>query len=206
MEGITGRSIFLLGDSSLLTADAALSSTASLAADAVVVRYASVDGLSSTVNVEAAGGRDAFGSSTMSARLDALASAREIVFAEAAVAADVSMSEPSEPFEVYRAVAAEAALSCSTNVPAVTAEPVLRLHLPTSTATFTSHFLFGRFPVTVGVSLLITDGVARLVASPSDIEVKAADEAYLGGYKYQVTPAQRDVIVGVGYGDLIEEA
>jgi len=87
-----------------------------------------------------------------------------------------------------------------------TTSPVFRLVLPTRKAVFTSHPLFRRFPIETGVTMLVTGGQVTLVESPSDTELKAADIYYLGGYRHQITPAERSVIVSAGYGDLIEEA
>lgn len=87
----------------------------------------------------------------------------------------------------------------------VSVSPVYRLDLPTGEAVFTDHHFFKRFPVDTGVSLLIEGGVGRLVEYPSDVELKAADIYFLGGYRHQVTPAERALIVSAGFGDLIQE-
>lgn len=87
-----------------------------------------------------------------------------------------------------------------------TVSPVFRLVLPTGTASFTSDRLWRRFPVRTGITMLITDGAVTLKEYVSDTELNAADAYYLGGYRHQISPAERAVIVGAGYGDLIEEA
>lgn len=84
--------------------------------------------------------------------------------------------------------------------------PVYRLVLPVRKTSFTDDRLWRRFPVDVGVALLIKDGQGRLLEYPSDTELKDADLYYLGGYRHQITPAERAAIVAVGYGDLVEEA
>jgi hypothetical protein len=97
------------------------------------------------------------------------------------------------------------AMSAETDMDTTTS-PVFRLVLPTRKAVFTSHPLFRRFPIDTGVAMLVTGGQVTLVDSPSDTELKAADIYYLGGYRHQITPAERSVIISAGYGDLIEEA
>ena len=84
--------------------------------------------------------------------------------------------------------------------------PVYRLVLPVRKAAFTEDRLWRRFPIDVGVTLIIKDGQARLMEYPSDIELKEADLYFLGGYRHQITPAERAAILAAGYGDLVEEA
>lgn len=87
-----------------------------------------------------------------------------------------------------------------------TVSPVLRLILPTGTAVFTGDRLWRRYPIQTGITMLVTDGAVTLKEYVSDKELNDADTYYLGGYRHQISPAERAVIVGAGYGDLIEEA
>lgn len=87
-----------------------------------------------------------------------------------------------------------------------TVAPVFRLVLPTRRQSFSRHPLFSRYLIDTGVTMLVTGGAVQLIESPSDTELKACDRYYLGGYRHQITPAERAVIVAAGYGDLIEEA
>jgi hypothetical protein len=92
----------------------------------------------------------------------------------------------------------------STNL-STTVSPVFRLILPTRKNTFTRHRLFGRYAIDTGVAMLIKDGAVTFSEAPSDNELKDSDLYFLGGYRHQITPAQRAVIVSAGYGDLVEE-
>lgn len=86
-----------------------------------------------------------------------------------------------------------------------TVSPVFRLILPTRKNTFTRHKLFGRYGIDTGVAMLIKDGVVTFSEAPSDNELKDSDDFFLGGYRHQITAAQRAVIVSAGYGELVEE-
>lgn len=87
-----------------------------------------------------------------------------------------------------------------------TVSPVFRLILPTGSAVFTGDRLWRRYPIQTGITMLVTDGAVTLKEYVSDKELNDADTYYLGGYRHQISPAERAVIVGAGYGDLIEEA
>lgn len=66
-----------------------------------------------------------------------------------------------------------------------------------------NHPLFGRLSRPVGVSLLKEDGFYRQVENPSNEEVAAAEEAFLGGFRYEITSAQADALTLAGYGDWV---
>ena len=85
-------------------------------------------------------------------------------------------------------------------------DPVFRLALPTGKGVFTTDKFFERFPVDTGISLLIAGGTGRLVEYPSQTELDTSDVYYLGGYRHQLTPGERAVIISAGFGDLVEEA
>ena len=87
-----------------------------------------------------------------------------------------------------------------------TTSPLFRLVLPTALNVFTRDRLWGRFPIRTGIALLVESGVVRLTEAPSDTELKEADMYFLGGYRHQITSAERAVLVAAGYGGLVEEA
>lgn len=86
------------------------------------------------------------------------------------------------------------------------AMPIYRLELPNRSTTRTRNVLFGRYGESIGVALLLKDGVGKLKKYPSDFELTAADAFWLGGYNYQISPTERDAVVAAGFGGLIEEA
>ena len=151
----------------------------------------------------AAGGGTFLASATIAGDLSASGSGGKI-FSVTPVTLEgdlsVSLNTPGRLFD-----GGAVAMSAETDMDTTTS-PVFRLVLPTRKAVFTSHPLFRRFPIDTGVAMLVTGGQVTLVDSPSDTELKAADIYYLGGYRHQITSAERSVIVAAGYGDLIEEA
>lgn len=88
----------------------------------------------------------------------------------------------------------------------VSANPVYRLNLPTADQVLHDDYFFERYKTPTGVSLVITGGTGRLVQYPSDEELNAADAYFLGGYRHDITPAERAQIISAGFGDLLEEA
>lgn len=63
------------------------------------------------------------------------------------------------------------------------------------------HPLFGRLPMTTGVTLLKdTGGFYRQVENPSDEEISNARVAYLGGREYRVSDAEALDLIAAGYG------
>lgn len=103
----------------------------------------------------------------------------------------------------YDAGTASLASSVTVNT---SASPVFRLALPTGTGVFTRDRLWQRYPITTGITMLINSGAVTLKEYVSDIELRDADAYYMGGYRHQITAAEKAVIVSAGYGDLIEEA
>ena len=97
------------------------------------------------------------------------------------------------------------AMSADTDMD-TTVSPVFRLALPTRQHTFTEDRLWRRYPVKTGVTLIVTNGEVVATEYPTDVQLREADDFYLGGYRHQITPAQRAVLISAGYGDLIEEA
>ena len=59
--------------------------------------------------------------------------------------------------------------------------------------------LFGRYRLTRGVTVLKIDGVYYELRYPSSEEVEAAEEAYIGGYSYEVNAAQKASLEAAGY-------
>lgn len=54
-----------------------------------------------------------------------------------------------------------------------------------------------------GVSVSITAGEATVVRYPSQSDIDAADQFYLGGYEYEITTEQAAVLTAAGFGDCI---
>jgi hypothetical protein len=54
-------------------------------------------------------------------------------------------------------------------------------------------------PYRRGRSVLKHDGVYQTYDTPSDVLVNSAEEVYLGGHVYEVTPAVADALVLAGY-------
>lgn len=65
---------------------------------------------------------------------------------------------------------------------------------------FGDHPLFGRLPITRGVSLLKEGTTYRQVEDPSAEEVEAADAAYLGGHVYTINGSAAADLDAAGYG------
>jgi hypothetical protein len=112
---------------------------------------------------------------------------------------DIDLINPGLVYEADAALSAETAMFTSVS-------PVFRLILPTGTAVFTRDRLWRRFPIPTGITMLVTGGAVTLKEYVSDLELRQADKFYMGGYRHQISPAERAVIVAAGYGDLIEEA
>lgn len=56
---------------------------------------------------------------------------------------------------------------------------------------------------TVGVSVLVTDGVYRQVRTPSQYECEAADAVYLGGHRHPIDEDTRASLIEAGYSAFI---
>lgn len=164
--------------SASLSADATISATG----DATFTNE-TIEPLDLSVDLVAAGGKQ-FDDST----------------ADLAAELSVSIVNPGRLFDGALDVMA-LSVSMETSV-----SPVYRLVLPTRKSSITRNILWSRFPVDVGVALVITGGQARLLESVSDIELREADHYFLGGYRHQITPAQRAAVIAAGYGELVEEA
>lgn len=61
------------------------------------------------------------------------------------------------------------------------------------------HPLFSRIKIPKGVTVLKTSGVYTEIRYPSSEEVDAADIAYIGGYSYEVTAAEKTALEAAGY-------
>ena len=59
--------------------------------------------------------------------------------------------------------------------------------------------LFGRYRLVRGVTVLKIDGEYYEVRFPSSEEVEAAEEAYMGGYSYEVSPGEKAALEAAGY-------
>lgn len=61
--------------------------------------------------------------------------------------------------------------------------------------------LFGRIKATVGVAVLVTDGVVVERRWPSSEEIDAADRVYLGGHVHYIPADDAAVLEAAGYAD-----
>lgn len=61
------------------------------------------------------------------------------------------------------------------------------------------HPLFSRIKIPKGITVLKIDGEYYEVRYPSAEEVADADIAYIGGYKYEVTAAEKADLEAAGY-------
>jgi hypothetical protein len=59
--------------------------------------------------------------------------------------------------------------------------------------------LFEQFRLVRGITVLKIDGEYFEVRYPSSEEVEAADEAYIGGYSYEVTEGEKASLEAAGY-------
>lgn len=65
--------------------------------------------------------------------------------------------------------------------------------------------LMWRYRIARGDSLLVVAGEVIRQRTPAVQDVEAADFAYLGGHVYEISQAERDILVAAGYGANIEE-
>jgi hypothetical protein len=59
--------------------------------------------------------------------------------------------------------------------------------------------LFSRYRLVRGITVLKIDGEYYEMRYPSSEEVDAAQEAYIGGYSYEVSAAEKDALEAAGY-------
>jgi hypothetical protein len=59
--------------------------------------------------------------------------------------------------------------------------------------------LFSRYRLTRGITILKIDGVYYELRYPSAEEVEAAQEAYIGGYSYEVSEGEKAALEAAGY-------
>lgn len=59
--------------------------------------------------------------------------------------------------------------------------------------------LFGRYRLVRGITVLKSNNVYTEVRYPSSEEVEAADIAYIGGYRYEVSSSEKASLEAAGY-------
>ena len=62
-----------------------------------------------------------------------------------------------------------------------------------------------RINVDRGVSVLKESGAYRQVRTPSQVEVDAADVAYIGGHEYHIDTTEQAALTAAGYGAYITD-
>lgn len=179
--------------------------------------------LTAATTVSAAGVRKALGDATQSADGSLDASGTRRSFSEAALSSDATASLGSAPVRIRYGEAAlegdlatvdatayvrrfgESAVSGGAVTFTATPGTVYRLVLATAERAITDDYLLKRYPIDVGLSLIIKDGVVTEVETPSQTELAEADFYFLGGRNNPITPAQRATLVAAGFGSYIQE-
>lgn len=59
--------------------------------------------------------------------------------------------------------------------------------------------LFGRYRLVRGITVLKIDGIYYEMRYPSSEEIDAAQEAYIGGYTYEVSAGEKAGLEAAGY-------
>lgn len=77
------------------------------------------------------------------------------------------------------------------------------LTLPTVDTIYTDHFLFSRYSIPVGQSLLITSTTGTLTQFPSQSEISTADYYFGGGRRHVLDDDEYTAVVAAGYGDYV---
>ena len=77
------------------------------------------------------------------------------------------------------------------------------LTLPTLDNIYTDHFLFSRYSIPVGQSLLITSDVGTLTQFPSQDEIRDADFYFGGGRRHVLSSAEHTAVVAAGYSSYV---
>ena len=181
---------------------AALSSDSELVAAGIRETLAAAD-LSQGSHLGGPAVRIAFGVAALTSDVSATVSAApvRIRFGEAALSGDVTTTSATAHVKVFGV----ADLSGSATSFTATASPVFRLIMATAERSITDDWLLRRYPIDVGLSLLVTGATVTEVEVPSQTELAEADYYFLGGRNNPITAAQRAVLVAAGYGSYIEE-
>lgn len=82
---------------------------------------------------------------------------------------------------------------------------VYRLVLSTVKQAITDDYLLKRYPIDVGLALVVRNGVVTETETPSQTELAEADYYFLGGRNNPITPSQRATLVAAGFGSYIQE-
>lgn len=77
------------------------------------------------------------------------------------------------------------------------------LTLPTTETAYTDNVLLKRYPIHVGVSLLITGSSGVLTQFPSQLEIAECDFYFGGGRRHVLTDDEYTAVVAAGYSDYV---
>lgn len=77
------------------------------------------------------------------------------------------------------------------------------LTLPTEPQAITNNVLLRRYPIDVGLALLITGSSGYLTAFPSQTEIAEADYYFGGGRRNVLSDAQYAAVVAAGYSEYV---
>lgn len=194
---VTADGGVLFGGSSAMSAD----SSTTAAATRKALGAASLTSASGSVS---AGVRVTFGAADMTGDVAAAFAAGQPVkirFGEAALQGDLATMEGTAFIRKFGTVS----MTAEATVFQATASPVFRLRMATAKRSITEDWLLRRYPIDVGLSLIVKNGVVTEVEVPSQTELAEADYYFLGGRNNPITPAQRATLVAAGFGSYIEE-
>lgn len=78
------------------------------------------------------------------------------------------------------------------------------LNLPSQNITYATDHLFSQFvSVKTPSTLIITNGVGRIVDYPANSQLLEADHYFLGGHNHRLNDDEIAAITAAGFGDLI---
>lgn len=77
------------------------------------------------------------------------------------------------------------------------------LTLPTTETAYTDNILLKRYPIHVGVSLLITGSSGVLTQFPSQLEIAESDFYFGGGRRHVLSDDEYTAVVAAGYSDYV---
>ena len=141
------------------------------------------------------------GEAALTADVTVVAAGGFVSQGDAAVSFDAALAS-----EAVRVVFGQSSMSGSASSLTGTGSPVIRLITATAKRAITDDWLLKRYPIDVGLSLIVNGATVTEVEVPSQTELAEADYYFMGGRRHQITTAQRDVLVAAGFGSYIEEA
>lgn len=204
------------------SASTSMSSQAALVCDAALF-YGGTASLTATTSLNSGAVRKALGVAAHSSESALAAPATRRTFGQVTLSSDGSTSLVANPVRIRYGQSAldgdlasvdatafvrqfgESAIGGEAVTFTATPGTVYRLVMSTAERAITDDYLLKRFPIDVGLSLIVKDGVVTEVETPSQTELAEADFYFLGGRNNPITPAQRATLVAAGFGSYIQE-